>query len=232
MIFASAAGTCFAPKSGAIIPTMGSKAPSLGEVLFGKTQRRVLGLLFGDPERSYFANEIVRHAGSGIGAVHRELAALEASGLVSATRVGNQKHYRANRASPIFEELRGIVLKTFGVAGLLREALAPLAAKITAAFIYGSVAKATDTARSDIDVMVIGDRVSYSQLLEALTAAERRLGRKVNPTVYSQAVLHQRLAGGNAFATRVIAGPKIFVIGSEDALRPATKARRRKAAQG
>ena len=211
---------------------MGSKVPGLGEVLFGKTQRRVLGLLFGDPERSYFANEIVRHAGSGIGAVHRELAALEASGLVSATRVGNQKHYRANRASPIFEELRGIVLKTFGVAGVLREALAPLAAKIAAAFIYGSLAKASDSAASDIDLMVIGDDVSYSRVLEALTHAERRLGRKVNPTVYSPAELRQRLAGGNAFATRVIAGPKIFVIGSEDALRPAGKPRRRKAAQG
>src|SRR5205807_6684818 len=131
------------------------------EALFGKTQRQVLGLLFADPERSYFANEIVRLAGSGSGAVHRELAVLEAAGLVSATRVGNQKHYRANRASPIFEELRGIVVKTFGVADVLRGALAPLAAKIRSAFIYGSVAKGNDTATSDIDLMVISDAVTY-----------------------------------------------------------------------
>ncbi len=199
--------------------------------MFGKTQRRVLGLLFADPDRSYFANEIVRLAGSGIGAVHRELAALEASGLVSATRVGNQKHYRASRASPIFEELRGIVLKTFGVAGVLREALAPVAPKIAAAFVYGSLAKGTDTAASDIDLLVIGD-VSYSHLLEAVAQAERRLGRKVSPTVYTPTDLRQRLASGNSFATRVLAGPKIFVIGSEDALRPAAQPRKRKAAQG
>ncbi|HEY3075150.1 MAG TPA: nucleotidyltransferase domain-containing protein [Burkholderiales bacterium] len=211
---------------------MGSKAPSLGDVLFGKTQRRVLGLLFGDAERSYFANEIVRLAGSGIGAVHRELAALEAAGLISATRIGNQKHYRANRASPIFDELRGIVLKTFGVAGVLHEALAQLAPKISAAFIYGSLAKGTDTAASDIDLMVISDEVSYSQVLELGAQAERRLGRKINPTVYSPTELRKRLDDGNAFASRVIAQPKIFVIGSEDALRPSRKPGKRKAAQG
>lgn len=200
--------------------------------MFGKVQRQVLGLLFGDPQRSYFANEIVRLAGSGIGAVHRELAALEAAGLVSATRVGNQKHYRANRASPIFEELRGIVLKTFGVAGVLREALARLAPGITAAFVYGSLAKGTDTAASDIDLMVIAENLSYSDLLEAVNQAEGRLARKVNPTVYTAAELRQRLASGNSFASRVLAGPKIFVIGSEDAFRPAAKPRRRKATQG
>src|SRR5438874_2797781 len=210
---------------------MGSTLRGLGEVLFGKTQRRVLGLLFGDVERSYFANEIVRLAGSGSGAVHRELAALESAGLVSATRVGNQKHYRANRASPIFEELRGIVLKTFGVAGVLREALAASAPKIKAAFVYGSLAKGTDTAASDIDLMVISER-SYSHVLEAVAQAEQRLGRKVNPTVYSLADVRRRLAGGNSFATRVLAGPKIFVIGSDDALRSAAEPRKRKAAQG
>jgi predicted nucleotidyltransferase len=211
---------------------MGSKIPNLGDVLFSKTQRRVLGLLFGDVDRSYFANEIVRLAGSGTGAVHRELAGLEAAGLVSAMRIGNQKHYRANRASPIFEELRGIVLKTFGVAGVVRDALAPLAPKISAAFIYGSLAKGTDTAASDIDLMVIGDDVSYGRVLELGTEAERRLGRKINPTVYTLAELRKRLEDGNAFVNRVIQQPKIFVIGSEDALRPSPKPRKRKAAQG
>ena len=136
----------------------------LADALFAKTQRRVLGLLFGNPDRSFFANEIVRHAESGIGAVRRELAALEAAGLVTAKRIGNQKHYQANRAAPIFEELRGIVVKTFGVADVLREALAPLAAKIRAAFIYGSIAKGSDTATSDIDLMVISDEVAYADL--------------------------------------------------------------------
>jgi predicted nucleotidyltransferase len=209
-----------------------SRASSLSGALFAKTQRRVLGLLYGNPGRSYFANEIVRLADSGTGAVHRELATLEAAGLVTVSRVGNQKHYRANRASPIFEELRGIVVKTFGVADVLREALAPLAAKIRAAFIYGSVAKGSDTATSDIDLMVISDAVTYADLFALASDAEDRLGRKVNPTVYTPAELRQKLAAGNAFATRVLDQPKVFVAGSEDGLREPRKTRKRKAAQG
>lgn len=208
------------------------KTTSLGNALFGKTQRQVLGLLFADPDRSFYASEIMRLADSGIGAVHRELAALESSGLIVASRVGNQKHYRANRGSPIFDELRGIVLKTFGVADVLRQALAPLASKIETAFIYGSIAKGSDTAGSDVDLMVIGEGVSYSALLELAEKAERRLGRKVNPTVYTPAELQRRVKEGSGFANRVIAQPKIFVIGSEDGLRFAQEPRRRRQTQG
>ena len=207
-------------------------ARGLSSALFAKTQRRVLGLLFGNPDRSFFANEIVRHAQSGTGAVHRELATLEATGLVTAKRVGNQKHYQANRVSPIFKELRGIVVKTFGVAHVLREALAALAPKLRAAFIYGSVAKGTDTADSDIDLMVIGDEVAYADLFRLLSAAEQRLGRKVNPTVYASSELQRKLAAGNDFVTRVLNQPKVFVAGSEDDLRESRKTRKRKAAQG
>jgi len=209
-----------------------TSAAGLSDALFAKTQRRVLGLLFGNPDRSYFANEIVRLAESGIGAVHRELATLEASGLVTATRIGNQKHYQANRASPIFKELRGIVVKTFGVADVLREALAPLAAKIRAAFIYGSVAKGSDTAASDVDLLVVSDEVSYSDLFALAAETERRLGRKVNPTFYTPAELRQKLAARNAFATRVLERPKVFVIGSENDLRESRKSRKNKPAQG
>jgi predicted nucleotidyltransferase len=162
--------------------------------------------------------------------VHRELAALEAVGLVTAKRIGNQKHYQANRTSPIFEELRGIVVKTFGVADVLREALAPLAAKIRAAFIYGSIAKGSDTATSDIDLMVISDEVAYADLFAVTSGAEQRLGRKVNPTVYTPAELQQKLAAGSAFATRVLDRPKVFVVGSADDLREPRKPRKRKAA--
>ena len=211
---------------------MKNSTSSLSEALFAKTQRRVLGLLFGNRDRSFFANEIVRLAESGIGAVHRELATLEAAGLVTAIRVGNQKHYQANRASPIFKELRGIVVKTFGVADVLREALAPLAVKIRAAFIYGSVAKGSDTAASDIDLMVVSDEVSYSDLFALAAEAERRLGRKVNPTVYTPAELRQKLAAKNAFATRVLERPKAFVIGSENDLRESRKSRKNKPPQG
>jgi predicted nucleotidyltransferase len=211
---------------------MGSKRPGLADALFSKTQQRLLGLLFVNPDRSYFANELVRLAESGIGAVHRELATLEAAGLVTAKRVGNQKHYQANRAASIFKELRGIALKTFGVGEVLREALKPLAAKIRAAFVYGSLAKGSDTAASDIDLMVISDEVAYADLFSVASDAERRLGRKVSPTVYSPAELRQKAAGGNEFVLRLLEQPKIFVIGSEDELPEPRKTRRRKAAQG
>ncbi len=206
------------------------RARSLSDALFAKTRQRVLGLLFGNPDRSFFANEIVRHAASGIGAVHRELAALEAAGLVTAKRIGNQKHYQANRASPIFEELRGIAVKTFGVADVLRKALAPLAAGIRAAFIYGSVAKGSDTAASDIDLMVISDGLAYADLFGVISEAEQRLGRKVNSTVYAAADLRKKLAAGSDFESRVLGRPKVFVVGSEDDLRESRKTRSRKAA--
>lgn len=204
----------------------------LGTALFAKTQRRVLALLFGNPERTFFANEIVRRAQCGTGAVLRELAALEAAGLVTAQRIGNQKHYQANRSSPIFEELRGIVAKTFGVADVLREALAPLARKMRAAFIFGSVAAGTDAAASDIDLMVIADGLVYSDLFPLLVEAESTIGRKVTPMIYSPAELREKLAGGNAFAERVLERPKIFLVGSDDELREPAKTRQRRAAQG
>lgn len=187
----------------------------IADVLFTKVQQRVLGVLFGNPDRSFYANEVITLAGSGTGAVQRELARLEASGLVTVTRVGNQKHYQANAAAPVFEELRGLVLKTSGLADVLRAALAPLAAQISAAFVYGSVAKRQDTAKSDIDLMVVSDSLSYADLFAALEEATNRLGRSVNPTVYSRQELDKRVRADNAFIKRVVAQPKLWVIGEE-----------------
>jgi predicted nucleotidyltransferase len=204
---------------------------SLAGALFSKTQQRVLGVLFGRPDQSFFANEIVRLAGGGFGAVHRELAALEAAGLVTATRIGNQKHYQANRQAPIFEELRGIVAKTVGVADVLREALTPLKPRIRTAFVYGSVAKGTDTAGSDIDLMVIADKVQYADIFKLVSEAERRLGRKVSPTVVAPADLAKR-RGEDSFHSRVLEQAKIFVMGSENDLGKPRKTRKGKAAQG
>jgi predicted nucleotidyltransferase len=212
---------------------MGSKGSraSLSDALFSKTQQRVLGVLFGRPDQSFFANEIVRLAGGGFGAVHRELAVLETAGLITVTRIGNQKHYQANREAPIYEELRGIVLKTVGLADVLRKALAPLARRIRAAFVYGSVAKGTDTARSDIDLMVIGDDVEYADVFKVTSGAEPVLGRKINPTVLTSRELKKESAE-DGFHSRVLARPKIFVIGSEHELGRPGKARAGRTAQG
>ncbi len=195
--------------------SMKDKTANLTDALFSKVQRCVLGLLYGNPDRSFYANELFRLAGSGTGAVVRELAKLADSGLVTVNKIGNQKHYQANRDAPIFEELRGIVLKTFGMADVLRQGLLPLSNHISTAFIYGSVAKGTDTAKSDIDVMVIGEDIDYPEVYSALMPVEEQLGRKINPSIYSNEDVLQKLKKGNAFLTRIMAQPKIFLIGSE-----------------
>jgi len=216
------------PRMGINMPNMGTKAKtrvsrlpmptSLADALFSTIQQRVLAYLFGQPERSFFATELIKLAGGGSGAVQRELARLSDSGLVMVTRVGTQKHYQANPKSPIFAELCAIARKTVGLAEPLREALAPLAKRISAAFVYGSVAKRSDTAASDIDLMVVSDSLGYPDLFAVLERASTRLGRKVNPTVYSRQELAKRMKQGNAFVTRVMTQPKVWLIGGEDDL--------------
>jgi predicted nucleotidyltransferase len=208
-----------------IVPTLGARAKSrrsrprsLADALFTRTQQRVLGVLFGDPDRSFYASELIRTAGTGSGAAQRELAKLEDSGLVVGRRIGHQKHYQANPSSPLFTDLRNIVLKTVGLAEPLREALKPLSSAIRAAFVYGSVAKATDRSGSDIDLMVISDGLTYGEVFGALERVAKDIGRTVNPTVYTAAEFSKRSRGENAFVTRVLQQPKVWVIGSEDDL--------------
>jgi predicted nucleotidyltransferase len=191
---------------------------SLADALFSTTQQRVLGLLFGQPERSFYATELIGLAGAGSGAVQRELARLEQSGLVTVRRLGTQKHYQANPESPLFNELSSIARKTVGLAEPLREALAPLASRVIAAFVYGSVAKRRDTAASDIDLMVVSDTLTYADIFGALEPLAAKLGRAINPTVYSRRELARRRKEDNAFVTRVLAQPKVWLIGAEDDL--------------
>ncbi len=190
----------------------------LADALFTKVQQRVLGILFGNPERSFYANEIIRLASSGTGAVQRELRRLQTGGLVTVSRVGNQKHFQANPAAPVFDELRALVLKTSGLADVLRSALAPLASGIHAAFVYGSLAKREDTATSDVDLMVISDTLAYPDLYTALENAGRSLGRPVNPTIYTPKELARRIKRHNAFLAKVLSNRKIWLIGGDDDL--------------
>lgn len=186
-----------------------------GRVLFTNTQQRVLACLFGQPERSYFANELINITGAGSGAVQRELKRLSESGLVTSKMLGNQRHFQANPHSPIFQELTQIVQKTFGLVHPIREALAPYRGAIRCAFIFGSIAKRQDTATSDIDLFVISDMLSYSNLVNQLLGAEVRLVRGINTTIYTEADVRQRLRDSNAFLTRVLEQPKIWIIGNE-----------------
>jgi predicted nucleotidyltransferase len=189
------------------------------DALFTGTQQRVLGLIFGQPARSFYATELIGLAGVGSGAVQRELARLVSSGLVTVRSIGNQKHYQANPASPLFHELRGIAQKTVGLADPIQEALRAMASDIRTAFIYGSIAKEQDTATSDIDVMLVSDTLTYGDVFSALEAVSDQLGRPINPTILSGEDLARRLKEDNAFTSRVISQPKIWLIGGEDDLR-------------
>ena len=218
------------PNSGMIVPVMGTKhsrqtvrptqtvATGLAAVLFTPVQQRVLGLLFGQPKRRFQSAEVIRLAGSGTGAAHRLLTRLEATGLVTTERVGNQKHYQANAESPIFAELAGLIRKTTGLVAPLEAALAPLTAKIAAAFVYGSIAKGADTAASDIDLMVIADKLEYSKLFAALKEAEAALARPVNPNLMTRAEWRRKRAEPDSFAARIAERPRLFVLGSDDEL--------------
>ncbi len=189
---------------------------SLNGALFSKTQRQVLGLLFGQPDKSFYAKEIIRLAGVGTGSVLRELEKLSKVGLLSVKKIGNQKHFQANQKSPIFEELRGIVRKTFGLADVLRNALDAYSSKIEVAFIYGSVAKGTDSSSSDIDIMIISDELTYPDVLVTLSTIEAQIGRPLNPTIYTTEEFGNKVSAENSFIARVIGQQKIFLIGSKD----------------
>jgi len=205
-----------------IVPEMGTAQvkPRTGVAgaLFTPVQQRVLGLLFGQPDRRFQSAELIRLARGGVGAVHRQLGRLAEADLVTVTRSGNQKHYQARRDSPIFEELHRLIVKTVGVAEPLRQALAGKAQAIRAAFVYGSVAKGTDRARSDIDLMIVSDTLTYGDVFETLQRAEAALGRTINPTVLTVAQWGTKRARAGSFAARIARQPRTFVIGCQDDL--------------
>jgi len=207
------------PRLGIIIPNMGSgdqESLGLASALFTRVQQRVLGILFGQPERSFLSKEVIQLARSGTGAVHRELKRLTASGLVTVSSQGWEKHYQANRQSPVFEELHSLIVKTVGLVGPLRESLLPLGERVRVAFVYGSQAKRTDTAESDVDLMVIGDDLTYAELYEALSPAEVVLARVVNPTILAVDEWHQKREGGDHFLKTVLGGTRLVVLGNLD----------------
>lgn len=194
----------------------GSTGLSLSDALFTKTQQRLLGLFFGQPGRTFFKQELIERTGSGSGAVQRELARLVQSGLVTMTLIGSQKHYQANRSAPIFEELRGIVTKTVGITDPIRAALRPLAKRIDLALIYGSVARGEERARSDIDLLVVGSDLTLEDLFARFGPVEKKLGRRIHPTLYTPEEFARRRRSGNPFLQKVLAGKHVVLIGTTD----------------
>ena len=181
----------------------------MGDALFTKAQQKVLALLFGQTDKSFYLNEVVRHAAMGKGVISRELSKLCAAGLLVVTKQGNQNHYQANPHAPIFNELKQIVKKTMGVAGALQLGLAALLPQLEHSFIYGSIAKGEEHAGSDVDVMLVGENLSYTQILELLEPVEAQLQRKINPTIYTPIEFAERLAQGQSFLSKVMAQARI-----------------------
>jgi predicted nucleotidyltransferase len=192
---------------------------SIASALFGQTRRKVLALLFGHPEESFYLREIVRAVGGGTGAVQRELEQLTSAGLILRKADGRQIYFTANPDSPVFEEVRSLVTKTIGVHEVIRLALADFAERrlILSAFIYGSAATGKDRPESDVDLMIVGD-LTLSALLSVLRPAQDRLGREINPTIYPVEELRHKLAGRNHSLKAVLSRPKIMLVGNENEL--------------
>ncbi len=186
---------------------------SITTALFSDGQSRVFRWVFGQPEREFHLNELLRLTGLSSASVQRELNRLADAGLVLSERVGNLRRFRANPQSPVYTELVALTRKTLGAEPLLRDALQSLAPDLQAAWIYGSYAKQTDTAQSDIDVMIIGSKLSLTRVLEALGPVEAQLGRKVNPTLYTPAEFAKRRAEADSFVNRVLTQSVLPLIG-------------------
>lgn len=207
------------PILGTIMIVMKDIKHNLADALFPKVRQQVLGILYSQPDRRFYSNEIIRITGSGRGAVQRELERLTAVGLTVVEEVGRQKMFKANSDSPLFSELRSIILKTSGMADVIKQALIPVIDDIQIAFIYGSVAKQEDTATSDIDLMLISDGLSYAEIFPLLEPCQSQLGRKINPTFYFAKEWSQKRDKQNNFVKKVLDQPKIFLIGTEDELK-------------
>lgn len=204
---------------GIILPIMGTKRSAarrrrvgIADALFSKVQQRVLALLFGQPSRRFQSSELIRLVAGGTGATQRCLRGLVDSELVTVTAIGNQRHYQANTRSPVFGELHTLVLRTVALVEPLRELLAPLREQIHEAFVFGSIAKGTERASSDVDLMIISDTLSYEDLYDMLLKAELDLARPVNPILRTMDQWRTRLAQDGSFSTRIDRGEKIVIL--------------------
>ncbi len=190
---------------------------SIAAALFGKTRRAILAALYAHPDQAFYLRELARASGTTPSSIQRELASLVKAGIIDRSERGNLVYFQANATSPVFEELKGIVTKTFGVADVLREALRPFEDRIDFGFIYGSVARGEAKAASDVDLFLIGD-IGLSEIAVPLASAEDRLRRRVSPVIYSSRELADKARAGHHFFGAVLARPMLFLIGTKDGL--------------
>jgi predicted nucleotidyltransferase len=202
----------------------------LSSGLFGKTRQAVLALLYGQADSSFYTKQILDAVKIGRGTVQRELKNLTDAGIITREVQGRQVYYRANAKCPIFNDLKSIVRKTFGIADVIRQSLEPVADKIQVAFIFGSVARSADDRKSDIDVMIVG-RISFGDVVSLLSPAEEKLAREVNSVVYPVVEFKHRVKEDHYFVKTVLEGKKIFLIGDDSELARLVKRRAFKGSQ-
>ena len=196
---------------------MATPMTQLSDALFTETQQKVLGLLYGQPNRSFYLKEILRLTGMGVATIKRELDRMLAAGILNMNKIGNQHHYQANSGCPIHAELISIIKKTVGLTEPIREALSPLSKKIDWAFVFGSIASGKESAASDIDLMIIGD-VLYSEAANALYPVQETLGREVNPKIFRKSEWARLEKDNDAFIKDVMNKPRMDVMGGRDEL--------------
>jgi len=193
-----------------------TQGKSLWNALFTRTQRQVLSLMFGHPERSYYANEVVRIAGVGTGTVQRELAKLSDCGLLTVKRVGNQKHFQANTECPVYSELRSIVLKTFGAVDVLRTALASMDGGIELALIYGPEVSSATSLSHDIHMLIVSDHIEYTELVSGLTGVENRIGRNIHPLLFNKKEFESLRAEQSESLASILSQPCLYLVRQQD----------------
>lgn len=193
----------------------------LSSLLFSEYRKRILGLLLLKPNASYHVRELARLTNTAPGTLHKELAKLTISGILQSKKVGNQVHYSANLACPIYEELASIFRKTSGLADVLAEALISVKDQITVAFVFGSVGRGEQQSTSDVDVMIIG-ALSFGDAVQLLHPTQAILQREINPVVYSTEEFQRRVKNNDSFLNEVLTKPKLFIIGAENELRQST----------
>jgi predicted nucleotidyltransferase len=194
---------------------------SLKDAVFTDSQAKVYLWIYGQPERSYHLSELRRLTGLGSASLQREINRLVVAGLANSALKGNQRQISANRQSLLFKELSDLTRKVMGAAALLTDALRPIERKIEVAFLYGSVAKQSDNAESDIDIMIVGSDLTLSELLDQLLPVEEMLCRKVNPTCYTVGEFKKRLSDTDSFVNKVLSQPIIQLFGNMDDFRSA-----------
>jgi DNA-binding transcriptional ArsR family regulator len=187
---------------------------SIAAFLLGQNRSSVLSALLLHPETSLHVRELARLTGTSPGSLHRDLRALTELGLLRRKEIGQQVHYQANKESPVFTELAGLLRKTAGLVDVLRAALSPIRDEVEFAFVYGSMASGEEHAYSDVDVMIVG-AVGFGRAVQALIPVQEQLRREVNPTVFSPSEFKLKLKDTDGFVAQVWRGPKLWLIGDD-----------------